>query len=51
VKVLRERAADAAADPVKVRVGGEGTWVTVQGPPQADAWAGLEALLPKPIAK
>jgi hypothetical protein len=50
-RTLRERVADAAAGREKVRVGGDGAWVTVEGPPAADAWSGLESLLPKPAGK
>ncbi len=41
----------AAAGREKVRVGGEGPWVAVEGPPEQDAWAWLQALLPKPPGK
>jgi hypothetical protein len=50
-RTLRERVADATAGREKVQVGGDGLWVTVEGPPQTDAWAGLESLLPKPVGK
>jgi hypothetical protein len=46
---LREQATAAGGE--KVRVGGDGPWVTVEGPPEKDAWAGLQALLPKPAGK
>lgn len=48
---LRGRVADAAAGREKVQVGGEGAWVMIEGPATADAWTGLESLLPKPAGK
>jgi hypothetical protein len=48
---LQQRVTDVVAGRDKVQIGGEGAWVTVEGPPEADAWAGLESLLPKPAGK
>jgi hypothetical protein len=48
---FQERAVAAAAGKEEVQVGVEGTWVTVDGPPDADAWAGLRAILTNPAGK
>ncbi|HET6573914.1 MAG TPA: hypothetical protein VFG68_09960 [Fimbriiglobus sp.] len=48
---LKARVTDTLADRADLQVRSEGAWVTVEGPPAADAWAGLESLLPKPAEK
>ncbi len=49
---MRAQAADAAAGKKEsLRIGGEGAWVTAEGPPDKDTWARLQVMLPKPAGK
>ncbi len=46
-KMLQERMASAIAGQERLQLGTQDEWVTVEGPPAADAWTHLESLVPK----